>query len=110
MLRPVGVCSTTTHRWESGSNVVDHEIAGGAGGASPLRATSTIAPELTPGPSDDVTAARIPQSPRASKGTRFATLGVPQPVASSHPGPALNPTELPATMLFPLVMSWKARR
>jgi hypothetical protein len=49
------------------------------------------------------------QASNARSGTRFATLGVPQPVASSHPDPAAKPTELPPTALFPTVMSWKAR-
>jgi hypothetical protein len=48
------------------------------------------------------------QGNAASVRTRFATLGVPQPDASSQPGVALNPTG-PSTPLFPIVMSWKSR-
>jgi hypothetical protein len=44
----------------------------------------------------------------ASSGTKFATFGVPQPVASFQPGPAANPMVLPASVLLPTVISWNA--
>jgi len=48
---------------------------------------------------------------KASARTRFATFGVPQPLASSQPGVALNPTFNPSgSVLFPTVISWKANR
>ena len=41
-------------------------------------------------------------------GMRFATSGVPSPVASSQPVPAGKPTAAPASWLLPTVMSWKS--